>query len=379
MTQVNLYDSLYGTVQGGDLPLTWVMDKPLQLLVIDDSPETHEVVDLLFGAPRVTHAWNGKEGLERLAAQPEFDAIVLDLVMPQMGGFEVLEKLRSSPRFRTVPVCVFTANRDDATKALALGARDFIDKRADYQELKLRVLNLVDSKRKGEAAGRAKTNFLSLVSHELKTPMNGILGMAQALRDDPLTPDQSRYLEILELSSHKMMSLVDDVLRFLESESPLNHLPQTSFDPRAVVQSVVERLADEAMQNNVVVETHWEPDVPATVTGLPEKVALVLRHLVGNAVKFAPGGRVSIAVGAREPGQGEAGLTFSVRDTGIGFPEGWKERVQEPFTQGEGADTRRFGGLGLGLSIASRIVQMLGGTLEIESEPGRGSHLSFSC
>lgn len=354
------------------------MNRPVQLLVIDDSSEAHEVIELLFGASQVSHAWNGKEGLERLVSRPDVDAVILDLIMPTMGGFEVLERLKANRRFQQIPVCVFTANREDATKALALGARDFIDKRADYQELKLRILNLVESKRRAEAASRAKTDFLAVVSHELLTPMNGILGMAQAIRDEALTSDQSRYLDILEDSSRRMMGLVDDVLRFLESENPLHQLVQTAFSPRRIVQSALERLAGEAEKNTVVTETVWGSDLPDQLTGLPDKVGLVLYHLIGNAIKFSPGGKVVVQVASQDCGDGRIRLDFSIRDTGVGFPKGWQSGIFDPFTQGDGADTRQFGGLGLGLSIASRMVQMLGGTLDVESEAGHGSLVRFS-
>lgn len=207
--------------------------------------------------------------------------------------------------------------------------------------------------------------------------MNGILGMAQAIRDGALSAEQSRYLEILEQSSHKMMAMVDDVLQFLESENPLQPLPRTPFDPRQVVQSVVTRLGDAAFHNEVSIDPVWGPGVPTTLIGLPEKLAVVLHHLVGNAVKFSPGGKVLVSVDSVESPTGTVCLRFAIRDTGVGFPDGWRDRILNPFTQVDGSVTRKFGGLGIGLSIASRVVQMLGGTLEVESEPGRGSQFTF--
>lgn len=351
------------------------MRSPLRLLVIDDGPEPHEVLDLLFGAAQVTHAYDGQQGLQLLATRPGFDVVILDLAMPTVDGFTVLETLKNDRRLPDVPVCVFTGSREEAIRALSLGARDFIDKRSDYQELKLRVLNLVEARRRAEAARQAKTDFLAMVSHELRTPMNGIIGMAEALRDGGLSAEQSRYLEALEQSTRRLTALVDDVLDFLGSEDPVSNLPRRAFQPRQLVNSVLESLADHALRNETILDAHWAEGVAESLHGLPDKIALVLRHLVANAVKFAPGGKVLVQV---EP-RGTEGLVFTVKDTGIGFPEGWQERISEPFVQGDGSETRRFGGLGLGLSIANRVAHLLGGSLVVESEPGRGSAVRFTC
>lgn len=355
-----------------------IMDISFRLLVIDDSPHIHEMADLLFSEGQVLHAHNGREGLEKIFACRDLDAVVLDLSMPVLDGFSVLDRLQADHRFPFLPVCVFTANKDEATKALALGARDFVEKNADYQELKLRVLNLIDFKRRSEAAQRAKTDFLSMVSHELRTPMHGILGMAEAMRDAPLSPDQNRYLEILEQSAGKMMTLVEDVLQFLDSENPLHGLPRVAFDPRQVLSAVVARELDAAERTGTHVDTLVAESVPRSLVGLPEKLAVVLHHLTGNAVKFSPGGKVVLSATVVGVSEGAVTVEFAVRDTGIGLPDDWKETIFQPFTQVDGSETRRFGGLGIGLSVASRLVDMLGGTLEVQSESGRGSLFRFS-
>lgn len=353
------------------------MDKPVRLLVIDDSPAIHETAELLFGPASVGHAWDGREGLEKIGAFPDWDAIILDLTMPEMGGLAVLERLREDPLRAGVPVCVFSGSRADVVQALSLGARDFVDKNCDYQELKLRVMNLVEAKRRAEAAQNAKSSFLALVSHELRTPMTGVLGMAEAIRDGSLSADQSQFLDILEQSARKMSGLVDNLIQFLESENPLGRLPRVPFNPRQLVQTVVEKYALEAHRHAVSVRWMADSSVPEVVDGLPEKVSAVLDHLVGNAVKFSPGGSVAVSVEVASDTDEQVRLGFTVRDTGIGLTEDWKDKIFHPFTQVDDSDARRFGGLGLGLSIAGRLVRMLGGDLEVESGPAKGSRFHF--
>jgi signal transduction histidine kinase len=361
------------------------MEKPMKILVVDDSPDTHEMVELLFGASgrpgvhsAIVHAENGRDGLKQLTAHPDLDVVILDLTMPVMDGFAFLEQVRNG-RFASIPVCVFTGNQEEASKALGLGARDFVRKPGDYQELRLRIINLVDQKRRAQASERAKIDFLAVVGHELRTPMNGIVGMAQAIRDDGLTPQQSDYLDALETSSRRMMVLINNVLNFLESDNPLLGVPRISFGLRETLAAVLEVYAETARRNGIDAEVLVEPAVPDRLIGLPDKLRLILDQLVGNAVKFSPGGKVVIGVDIESHGESEVYLVFSVQDTGIGLPAEDQERILEPFTQQDGSVTRSFGGLGLGLSIAHRTIQMLGGFLEVQSKPGRGSTFRFTC
>lgn len=359
------------------------MRTPTKLLVIDDSPETHEMVELLFDQTRevrpvLLHAYNGRDGLDLVASNLDLDVIVLDLSMPVMDGFEVLTRLRAGRRSAGIPVLVFSGNRQDSTKALSLGARDFVNKPGNYQEILLRLENLVEAKYQAEASERAKLDFLSVVSHELRTPMNGILGMVEALRDGGMTPDQETFLGALDDSARRMMGLVDNVLRYLESESPSQTLPRAPFDPCRVVQDVLAEFTPEAERTGVALGTRTRAGGFPEVDGWEAMARTALHHLVGNAVKFAPGGRVAVDLEFR-PGAGGAGqVLFSVSDTGPGFPSDRKEDLFRALTQGDSSGTRRFGGLGIGLAIASRLVQQMGSSLEVESSPGSGSVFRFA-
>lgn len=359
------------------------MDSPAKLLVVDDDPQVHELVDLLFAStpgPQVTvlHALEGRAAWELLLLHQDLDAIVLDLVMPVMDGLEVLSKIKADRRFRHLPVCVFTGNRDQATRALQMGARDFVQKPGDYEEIRLRLANLIESKRRAEEAERTKVDFLSVVTHELRTPMNGVLGLTQALRDGGLTEDQQSYLEALEKSAHKMLSLIEGVIGYLESDNPFQSFPREVFAVREVVEGVWQRFDTEAQRLGVTRELVLAPGLPARVWGLPDQLRTILGHLVGNAVKFSPRGRVTLEVRALATTP-HPSLEFLVRDTGIGFPLDQRDVLFEPFTQLDGSVTRTYGGLGIGLAVATRLVHRLGGSLEVTSlSPGTEFRFALS-
>jgi signal transduction histidine kinase len=260
---------------------------------------------------------------------------------------------------------------------LNLGARDFINKPGDYMEIRLRVLNLIESKRRAEAGEEAKINFLATVGHELLTPMNGVIGMTQLLQTTELTDEQSEYVEMLEQAANNMMTMIDNVLSFLQSENPLHHLPVIPFALRAAVQESIDSLASEAAKGSVTLAVEIHPDLPETLTGLPDKLQLIFHHLLTNAIKFSPAGKVVVRIepGARD--ETSVQLCCSVTDTGIGIAPEKQLSIFEPFVQGDASNSRKFGGLGIGLSIACRLVQMMGGSIKVESSPGGGSKFSF--
>lgn len=359
------------------------MNKAAKILIVDDNPVIHDILGKLFsrgedGAVQsILHADNGQAALDILSNNPDIDAIVLDLDMPIMNGFATLSHIKADPRLQAIPVCVFSGNKDDSTKALKLGAGDFINKPGDYQEIRIRVRNLVDGKRRTEASEQAKANFLTTVSHELRTPMNGVMGATQLLQMTEMTDEQHEYVNMLELSSRRMMTLVDNVLSFLQSENPLHHLPAMPFSLRTAVQETIDSLASRAANNGVTLAQDIHPALPDQLTGLPDKIKLIFHHLLSNAIKFSPSGAATLRL---EPGtwdQTSVQLRCSVSDTGIGIPPEKQASIFKPFVQADSSSTCEFGGLGIGLSIASRLVQMMGGIIHVESSSGGGSTFSF--
>ena len=361
------------------------MNSTAKILIVDDNADIHKVLEMLFQTakdtntfkPVILHAYNGLDALEILVINPDIDVIVLDLDMPIMDGFETLTHIKADLRFKAIPVCVFSANKDDSCKSLKMGASDFMSKEGDYLEIKLRVMNLIENKRQAEAGLQAKIDFLATVSHELRTPMNGVFGGTQLMRMTELTAKQSEYIKMVEESAKNMMNSVYNVFSFLQSENPLHHLPAVPFSLSSIMQETIDTLSIESGHYDVVPVVEIRPDLPDKLIGLPDKIKLISHHLIGNAIKFSPSGEVAVRI---EPGfqdDSSVQLCFTVTDTGIGIPPEIQASIFEPFTQADSSKKRKFGGLGIGLSIASRVAQMMGSSLNVESGSG-GSTFSFA-
>lgn len=361
------------------------MHQVAKILIVDDNPNIHEILRDLFSSSGdastsyiTLHADNGRAALEILVKNPDTKAIILDLNMPVMDGFETLTHIRYDFSLLAIPVCVFSGSKDDSMKALILGASDFINKPGDYQEIKIRVLNLIKNKQQAEAGNRSKKIFLSNLNHELRTPMNGVIGFTQILQTTALSADQSNYVGLIEQSAMKMMTLISEIFSFLESDTLKQNLPQKPFSLRAIVQETINNLTSKAATKNNTPTVYIHPDIPDNLFGFQDKIQEIFYHLLSNTIKFSPSGESSVVI---KPGNRDAGsilLNCSVTDTGCGISPETQPLIFEPFTQADGSSTRKFGGLGIGLSIASRIVQMMGGAISVECPPEGGSIFSFT-
>lgn len=230
-----------------------------------------------------------------------------------------------------------------------------------------------------EAANRAKSAFLANMSHELRTPMNGIIGMTEFIEAGNLEVQQRECFEIIRGSAHTLLSVIENVLDFSKIESGSVDLDLIDFDLPALVHDVATPLTLQAEEGGLQLLCYIDPLVPDLVHGDPVRVRQVLMNLVGNAIKFTRKGEILISISV-QPVEGPGTLLhFSVRDTGIGVPEPQQSRIFEPFQQADVSLTRKFGGTGLGLSICSRLVQLMGGRIWLESEVGKGSTFHFTA
>jgi signal transduction histidine kinase/DNA-binding response OmpR family regulator len=245
------------------------------------------------------------------------------------------------------------------------------------QRVAQRTAELAQAKTAAEAANRAKSEFVANMSHEVRTPMNGVLGMTELLLDTPLTPDQREALKVVKSSADSLLSVINDILDFSKIEAGKFDLDPAEFRLRDALEDTLKTLALRAHTKGLELTCAIPPEVPDLVVGDAGRLRQVLVNLVGNAIKFTERGEVVVRA-ERGPQTGDdLRVRFSVTDTGIGIPPEKLTAIFDPFTQADGSTTRRHGGTGLGLTISSRLVGLMGGRLEVESAVGQGSRFHF--
>ncbi|HEY0945783.1 MAG TPA: ATP-binding protein [Opitutaceae bacterium] len=311
-------------------------------------------------------------------------AAAVTLALPKAGGFgrsatdllsawPQLAGLFSTPRNQRIEVTLEAATFQASLFAVLDEGEARAQARvlvlSDITRLKENETQLRVAKETAEAAGQAQSRFLATMSHEIRTPMNGVIGFTQLLKATSLDSTQREYLDLIDQSTRSLLVIINDVLDYSKIAADQLEIEQIRCNLAAIVHQTYRLLQPLAAEKHLEFTTHIADGAPPEVVSDPVRLQQILTNLLGNAIKFTEAGRVGLEVRAPAPDA----IEFKVADTGVGIAPEHQARIFAPFSQADASTTRRFGGTGLGLSITRRLCELMGGSLTVSSELGRGS------
>jgi len=366
------------------------MENKNSILIVDDQKSNLLYLNqILSGEYTIYTAKDAEEGIKR-ANEYLPDLILLDIIMPGMDGYEALAVLRESEKTREIPVIFISAldSSDDERKGLKLGAADYIIKPFSDAIVKLRVQNqikiknqmrLIVEKETAEQTSRAKSEFLSRMSHEMRTPMNAIISMT-AMAQNSDDPEKIRdCLEKTSRASHDLLRLIDDVLGLSDMEEGKFSLVPGLFSIETMLKNIYDRTSCFFTEKNQVFTKEIDPSIPEFLVADEKRLSQVIINLLSNASKFSgERGLIQLKIFVNNIENDELTVQVEVIDNGIGISKDQENDLFVAFEQLDGGMTRKYSGAGLGLPISKKIVELMGGRLWVESEPGKGSRFAFT-
>jgi signal transduction histidine kinase len=383
------------------------MKKKYNILIVDDRPENLLTLEGILESSQL-NIIKARSGNEALGLLLEYNValVLMDVQMPGMDGFETAEIMRSSERTRHIPIIFVTAiskQRKHVFKGYETGAVDYLYKPLDLEILKSKISAFIelfkykesleqttsklqetveqlhDAKIAAEEATKAKSTFLASMSHEIRTPLNGIIGIAElGLMDKNSTPLQSeRFLDI-KTSGRNLLEIINDILDISKIEAGKFELEETEFSIREMLDKVFKIIDVFARNKDISLVVDMTPQMPDILIGDQLRIRQVLTNLLNNAVKFTEKGFVRLKVELIDLVEEQIRLRFCVEDTGSGIPKEKQALLFEKYTQAEASTSRKYGGTGLGLNIARKLVDLMGGKIEVESEEDKGSKFFFT-
>jgi signal transduction histidine kinase/DNA-binding NarL/FixJ family response regulator len=329
--------------------------------------------------PDIVRPGTTLEAAARGAMRAQYE--LLDLPVPTDEVERLAQSIVTQHR-RGEGALEFPVGRDAWTRLTAARTKSggYVSLFTDISELRHRQRELRKerdaakaARDEAEAANQAKSTFLATMSHEIRTPMNGVVGTAELLEREPLTERQRRMIGTVRSSAAALMRIIDDVLDFSKIEAGRMELEEAPFSLRALVAATAEALSAQVDKKGLALTIGIDPDTPDTLLADATRLRQILLNLIGNAAKFTEVGRIAVSARALAMDDATVTLVLSVTDTGIGMTAEQQARLFKPFSQADSSTTRRYGGTGLGLSIVRRLAELMGGTVTVDSTPGRGS------
>ena len=372
--------------------------KQNRILVIDDEKSNIiALTNILNTEYKVYAVRDSREAVETVEKDMP-DVILLDIIMPEIDGYEVISALKSSEKTRDIPVIFITGlnSAEAEEKGLALGAADYITKPFHSAIVRLRVQNqikliesnvvlklkadLIAAKEQAEHLSRAKSEFLSRMSHEMLTPMNAIMGMMQLVRMYGLPDYIKENMDEMDTASQNLLKLINDVLDVSGMEYGSFTLSESVFDFNEMVKDVLQELGYNASAKHQTFYSSIAPEIPASLTGDEKRLKQVIVNLLGNAVKFTPEhGEIDFKARVLNEDNEMITLQIEVDDNGIGISKEQRNSLFDIFEQVDGGYKRKHGGIGIGLALSKRVIEMMDGNIWVESELKQGAKFTFTC